>query len=344
MRVARKNQLNGVSGFAYSVMLGFLLTSPLLAQVPSESLRISFQIATGPVSGSYLPAGEAIAFIISHPPGLTRCDVKGVCGPTGLIATTRSSSGSVSNALSVDSGNVQSAIVQGDIAAAAAAGTGPFEDSGPLKNVQAMARLHSEALHFVLAAHSGIKRLKDLAGKRVAIDSSNSATEFTVRAVLAAAGVATSRIRFKPLPAEKAAEAIRDGHVDAFFMTGVAPLRPVDGLIRRGYARLGGIDTRTLSRLARKSTMYGREVIAAGTYRSLKPVTTLGIASLWVVNRSQSNDTVWRILESLWNKANQPELKRRASFAGRLDVRKATQGLPLPLHEGAQRFYARVQR
>lgn len=344
MRVAKKSQRERAAKIAWIVMLGALLSSPLLAQVPTESQRISFQIATGPVSGSYLPAGEAIAFIISHPPGLTRCDVKGVCGPTGLIATTRSSSGSISNALSVDSGNVQSAIVQGDIAAAALAGTGPFADSGPLKNVMALARLHNEALHFVVASHSGIKRLKDLAGKRVATDAANSATEYTVRAVLAAAGVSTSRIRFKNLSAEMAAEGIRDGRIDAFFMTGVAPLRPVDGLIRRGYARLAGIDARTLSKLGRKNTMYGREVIAAGTYRSLKPVTTLGIAGVWVVNRSQPKDTVFRILESFWNNANRGELRRRASFAGRMDVRKAGAGLPLPLHEGAQRFYARVQR
>ena len=67
-----------------------LLASPLSAQIePPEAQRISLQIATGPVSGSYLRVGEVIAKIISHPPGLARCDATGVCGPEGLIATLR---------------------------------------------------------------------------------------------------------------------------------------------------------------------------------------------------------------------------------------------------------------
>ncbi|HEY5083628.1 MAG TPA: hypothetical protein VII48_03830, partial [Rhizomicrobium sp.] len=53
----------------------------------ADTPRISFQIATGSTTGAFFPVGEAIAGLISHPPGVTRCDTAHVCGPAGLIVT-----------------------------------------------------------------------------------------------------------------------------------------------------------------------------------------------------------------------------------------------------------------
>ena len=344
MRFSSKSRSGVALTAGLVVLFGGWLMSPLWAQTPPEMQRISFQIATGPLSGSYLQVGEGIAVAISHPPGLPRCDVVAVCGPEGLIATTRSSSGSQSNIYSVDRGNVQSALVQGDIAAAAFAGSGPFKDGGALKDLRVIARLHDDALHFVVAPRSRIKRLKDIVGKRVAVDSMNSATEYAVRNVLAAAGLSTARVRLRMISAERAAEDLRDGKLDAYFVIGVAPIASVDGVVRRGYGKLIGLEPRVLANLTRKTPMYGKIALVGGTYRSSKTVNTLGIASLWVVHRSQSKDTVYKILRSLWNPVNQADLRRRGNFAKTLDLRKASENLPLPLHEGAQRFYAAASR
>ncbi len=343
MRVTSKTKSARWLPALMAVMGVGLAVAPLFAQTPPETERISFQIATGPVSGSYLQVGEAIAIIVSHPPGLTRCDVKGVCGPKGLIATTRSSSGSVSNAINVNRGSVQSAIVQGDIAQAAFEGLGPFKD-GALTDLRAIARLHDEALHLVVSPRLRLKRLKDLAGKRVGIDISNSATDYTVRTVLTAAGVRLNRLRIKMIPADKAGDEIRSGKLDAFFVIGVAPIRTVDQLIRRGHARLASLDAPAIAALTRKSAMYGRVVLPDGAYRGSKPVTTLSIASVWVVNRSQPAAPVAQLLRSLWNPANRADLQRRGNFALSIDPKRAAENLPLPLHEGAQRFYAEAGR
>lgn len=317
---------------------------PLSAQTPPEMKRIPFQIATGPVSGSYLPLGEALAMIISHPPGLGRCDIANACGPEGLIATTRSSSGSVSNALAVERGSVQSALVQGDVAAAAISGQGPFEESGPLKNVRVIARLHDETLQIVAASRSGIRHLKDLAGRRVAIDTENSATEYTVRSLLGVAGVKFSSLKIKRVSAERAADDLRDGKIDALFVTGVSPIQVVDQLTRQGYVRLVPVESRTLQKLARKSPMYSKVQLPAGTYRSSKSVSALGVTSLWIVNSSQPSNTVIEILRAFWNPVNQTELRKRGEFAKMISLRKSLQKFPVPLHDGAKRFYAASSR
>lgn len=322
-----------------------LIAVPLKAQIsPPEAQRISFQIATGPASGSYLRVGEAIAKIISHPPGLARCDVQGVCGPEGLIATLRSSSGSVANAISVNAGRVRSAIVQGDIAAAALAGQGPFQQMGRLNDLRAVARLHDETLHLVVASRSRIRKLSDLAGRRVAIDGPRSAVNYTVRQLLDAAKVDPARIKLSFETPERAAEGMRNGRLDAFFVIGVAPVNVVDGLVRRGQARVTAIDARALNAMTAKNAMLSKYVLPGDSYRSQKAVATLNVATVWVVQKSLPDDIVRDILRSFWNPANRADLKRLGKISETIDAARAAENLPLPLHTGAERFYANAGR
>jgi hypothetical protein len=322
-----------------------LAASPLSAQIePPEAQRISLQIATGPASGSYLRVGEVVAKIVSHPPGLGRCDVPGVCGPEGLIATLRSSSGSVANAIAVNAGRVKSGLVQGDIAAAAREGQGPFRQSGPLKNLRAIARLHEETLHLVVAPRSRIRKLSDLAGKRVGIDGPRSATNHTVRLLLEAAKINPKRLALSFEPAIRAGDALENGKLDAFFVIGAAPVSVVDRLVRRGQARVISLDAAAISKLARDNAMFSRRTLPGDSYRSSKAVLTLDVATIWVVQQTLPDDVVREILRSLWNPANRGELRRLGKLAATIDPAKAAENLPLPLHPGAERFYADAGR
>lgn len=331
-RKALRNALIAVFALTWALQ-------PVLAQEPPEMDRIPFVIATGPVGGSYMQAGEAIAITVSHPPGLGRCQTGGLCGPEGLIATARSSGGSVSNAYAVQGRSVQSALVQGDVLVSAVSGAGPFARSGALKDLRVLARLHDEVLHVVVSPQSRIRRLADLRGRRIAIDSSTSDTEFTTRKLLGAAGVRFSSLSVRRMPADAAAESLRARKVDAIFVVGVAPVRSLDPLFRQGQARLLAVDSRTLKILVRASGFYSAADLPAGAYRSSRQVRGLAVASVWVVHRSQDPAMVQQILRAFWARENRGDIVARLPFAASLDIRKAALADRLPLHEGAQRFY-----
>lgn len=325
------------------VAIGLILTVlggwAVRAQTPPELERVPFLISTGPVGGSSMLLGEAIAITVSHPPGLGRCEGAGVCGPKGLIATTRSSAGSVASALGVARGNVQSALVQGDILTAAMQGSGPFAGEGPLKDLRVMGRLHDEALHFVVPASSRIRRLADLRGRRMAVDASSIDTAHTVKALLRAAGVSIPARNLRSMSVAEAGESLRTRKVAALFVLGVAPMRALDPLFQRGQIRLLSIDGRSLQRLKRNSPLYGVIRIPARTYRSTGEVQTLGVGSAWVVHRSFDSFAVEQILRAFWARENRGDIEARVPFAAGLDVRKAASVDGLPLHEGAKRFY-----
>jgi len=328
-----------VRGVLAVALVAAVVVTTGLAQEPPEMDRIAFVIATGPVGGSYMQAGEAIAITISHPPGLGRCEGGGSCGPRGLIATARSSGGSVANALAVQARTAQAALVQGDVLAAAMKGTGPFVKAGALQDLRVVARLHDEVMHVVVSPQSRIRRLADLRGRRIAIDASTTDTEITARNLLAAAGVRFSSLTVRRLSAEQAAESLRARKVDAILVMGVTPVRSLEPLFRRGQARLVAVDNRTLQRLVRGNALYAKASLPAGAYRSSRQVQALGVASVWVVHRSQDPAVVTQVLKAFWAPENRADLEMRLGFASLIDARKAAVVGALPLHEGAQRFY-----
>src|ERR1700693_5526636 len=127
-----KQRFPALIGFAgFSALVLAALTSgfsPGAAYTPPA--RISFQIATGSTAGTYFPVGEAIAGLISHPPGVDRCQNADVCGPPGLIVSTRTSEGAADNLIAVNRGDVESGLAQSDVIAAAVKGQGPFKKLG----------------------------------------------------------------------------------------------------------------------------------------------------------------------------------------------------------------------
>src|SRR5512140_3031315 len=103
-----------------------VLTIPVLAALTllvsfgaaqTMPARISFQIVTGSTGGTYFPVGQLIAGLVSHPPGVDRCESAPVCGPSGLIVSARTSDGAVANVLSVNRGTADSGFAQGDVVA-----------------------------------------------------------------------------------------------------------------------------------------------------------------------------------------------------------------------------------
>ncbi len=143
-----------------------------------------FRIGTGSISGVYFPVGGLIANIISNPPGSRACDEGGSCGVPGLIAVVQATLGSVANVHAVQSGMLESAMVQADIASFAYHGTGPFAREKPFKELRAIANLYPEAVHVVVRRDSPIKSMSDLAGRRVSLDLTGSGTRAVALTVL----------------------------------------------------------------------------------------------------------------------------------------------------------------
>ena len=325
---------------ALSGVIACVLTFVGAAAQTPEVARISFQIATGPVGGSYFPVGEALARIISNPPGFGRCeDEVDICGPVGLIASARSTDGPVSNIAAIRSGRVASALVQGDVASLAYRGAGPFQPAGAFKDLRVLAKLQSETVHLVVSAKGRIKRIADLKGKRVAIDAPSSATNLTVRSILTGAKLKPSSLKLSFQSAADAVADLRAGKIDAFFVIGAAPMHLVDELVTAGDAKLLPIDGAPLTAWLKKQPFLSPVDLPAGAYHGSKAVRTVAVTALWVATAQLPDAVAYSLTRALWNPANRPEIDSLGAVGASIRRDGPLVSPAVPLHPGAAKFY-----
>jgi hypothetical protein len=271
----------------------------------SNQGRISFQIATGSTAGTFFPVGEAIAGLISHPRGVDRCESSiNVCGPPGLIVSTRTSEGAVDNLIAINNGEVESGLAQSDVVAAAVKGQGLFKKLGPQSHVRVIASLFSEPVHLVVDAKSDIKSVADLKRKRVSLGSDGSGVGITAREILAAYRLPESTIKVSHDDLFNAAQLMKQGKLDAFFAVGGLPLDPVSDLIASGKARLVPIDGAGRDRLIKSEPAFASAAIPANAYAGSGAVQTISTRALWVVRDSEPEALVYAITRALFNPRN----------------------------------------
>jgi TRAP transporter TAXI family solute receptor len=331
----RAAEFSGVGLVLGLVALAAVLFAGGEASVP----RTAFVIATGPTGGTYFPVGEAIASILSHPPGVYRCEKADVCGPSGLIASVRTSPGAVFNVLAVNAHTVDAALAQSDVIADAVAGRGAFRTAGAQTHVRVLADLFPEDVHLLATPAAHIKSVDELKGKRVSFGPSTSGTAVTAREVLVGFHIPLSRLRQNSDPADIAAEKLSRQELDAMFFVGGAPVPLARELLNRAKAVLVPIDGAARARLLKKSHALAASIIPAGLYRRNEATQTIGVHALLIVNDAIPDATVYAILKSLFNRANRSALAGSHRSAQAIRLGTATADLPAPLHPGALRFY-----
>ncbi|MGD0141837.1 MAG: TAXI family TRAP transporter solute-binding subunit [Rhizomicrobium sp.] len=332
-----------VAGFGL-IVAGSAVALAMLAGIglvtaQTEPPRISFVVATGPGGGTYFPVGQALADIVSHPPGVARCDTPGVCGPSGLIASARTSDGAFANVLDVNAHRVDAGLVQSDVVAEAIAGKGAFRKFGAQTHIRIIADLFPEEVHVVAGRHAHIATVQDLKGKRVSIGAADSGTIETARALLAAYRIPERRIRESNDPPDVAAQRLQKGEIDAFVFVGGAPVVLVESLVARGQAVLVPIDGAGRKRLLAQMPSFSAAVIPVTAYPGSPAVQTVSERAIWIVNDSEPADLVYGVTRALFNSANRQALDDSHPSARWIQLQTAIATLPAPLHPGAARFY-----
>jgi TRAP transporter TAXI family solute receptor len=306
---------------------------------PDAPQRISFQISTGSTSGTYFPVGEVLAQILSHPPGVARCEAAYLCGPAGLVMSTRASEGSVANVLAVNAGQVSSGLAQSDVVALAVAGQGPFRKSGPTNSLRVIANLYGEDVHLLAAKNANIKSVADLRGKRVGLSTEGSGTIITARAVLAAYRVPEKSIVANHDSAERALSLMQQGGLDAMFFVGGTPVSLISPLLDEKMAALVPIDGNGRKRLLAKEPYLSAHAIPQGTYGSAPAVDTVSVDALWITSASEPDALIYGIAKALYNPANRAALAAGRSGIHFIEPGFATKDATAPLHAGAERYY-----
>jgi len=308
--------------------------------LPAAAQEITFfRIGTGATAGTYFPIGGLIANAISNPPGSRSCADGGSCGVPGLVATAVASNGSVANVNAIASGSMQSAFTQSDVAYWAYNGTGIYDGRPKVDVLRAIANLYPESFHLVVRKGSGIKTMADLKGKRMSVDEPGSGTLVDARLILAAYGLTEKDIKAEYLKPQQAADKLREGALDAFFSVGGWPLGAIAELAATTGIDLVPIDGPEAEKLIKQYSFFSVDEIPDGAYKNVAGVKTVSVNAIWATSSKQTDELIYAITAALWNPSTRKLLDSGHAKGKAIKLESAVQGLGIPLHPGAEKFY-----
>lgn len=289
------------------------------------------------MGGTSYPVGGVIANAISKPPGSRECGEGGSCGVDGLIASAVSSRGSVDNINAILSGLRNSGFAQSDVAYWAYTGTGTREGEEPATELRTIAALFEEHIHLVALADSGITSLADLAGKTVSLDEPGSGTFVDATLILEANGLGIDDVNAEALKGNAASEALRTGKIDAFF---VVAGYPTGGIVElASTANITLVPITGADALTSEYGFFAQSEIPGGTYEGIDAVSTASVGAQWYTSVNEDEELIYNITAALWNEESRRLLDVGHAKGASITPDSALDGVGVPLHPGAERFY-----
>ncbi|MFJ4743242.1 TAXI family TRAP transporter solute-binding subunit [Streptomyces sp. NPDC088775] len=313
---------------AVAVVLGLLLwwLLPLGQPAPTGTLTFS----TGVRSGVYQRYGERLKGDLAR--DLPKVSIR-----------LRTSEGSQQNIERVATGKADFTIATADALATYLNDGKPGAD-----RLRGCVRLYDDYIQLVVARGSDVRKVSDLRGKRVGVGQRGSGVRLVADRLMAAAGLDPAH-DVTPVSAgiDTMPEQLENDRLDAFFWSGGLPTSAVQELSDRFAIRLVPLEAPLIKQLqaAGGSARYYRSAtMPADAYRNAQQdqaVPTVAVANVLVTTERSDAALTEAFTRTVID--SRDRIGREVHAAQLVDLRTAIYTDPLPLHEGASRYYRSVK-
>lgn len=289
--------------------------------------KVELTLATGGETGTYYAVGNVMATTLN--PLLENSNIKVVV-----------SGGSQDDIIRIEDGEAQLGTVQNDVMSYAMNGTDTFEELGACTNFRAIAGIYDETCQ-IITTNPDIKTVADLKDKTVSVGDAGSGVEFNARQILEAYDLSFDDITPVNSSFGDSASSLKDGKIDAAFITAGAPTVAVTDLATTNDVNVVAIDDEHAEKLAKEHPFYTRTVIPADTYKGMaEDVSTVSVRATLIASADVSEDAVYELTKALFE--NQETLLAAHAKFGELSVETALNGIDVEFHPGAQKYYEEV--
>ncbi len=300
-----------------------LLGTTLVAAPAGAQAQEFINVLTGGTSGVYYPLGVALSEIYAE----------GIEGSRTQVQATRAS---VENLNLLAQGRGEIAFALGDSVALAWEGNEEAGFPEALTGLRAIAAIYPNYVQIVADAESGITTLEDLPGRSMSVGAPASGTELNARAIFEAAGLSYEDLgRLEYLPYAESAELIKNRQLDSTLQSAGLGVAFIQDLTATHEINLVAIPAETVESIG---APYVPAIIPAGTYNGQdEDVPTAAIGNILVSHEDVSEETAYEMTRLLFE--NLDRMQAAHGAANDIDIEAAIDGLPIPLHPGAERYY-----
>ncbi|MGC3020867.1 TAXI family TRAP transporter solute-binding subunit [Brevibacterium sp. FAM 24630] len=243
-------------------------------------------IATGGSSGVYYQVGATMSELLAD--------------ELGADTSVQSTGASVENLTLIQDGGAELAFTQGDAVDQALKGEGAFEGK-KIDSLPVVANLYDQYVQLITVEGSGIESVEDIKGKAVSVGDQNSGVELNARTVVDAYDLSYDDFKPDYLPYAEAIDQMRNGQLDAAFVTSGLPNSAVTDLATSDKVKIIPFDGDGRDKLLSEHDYFGEGEVPAGTYGDNEKAATLTIPNLLVVSPSLSDDAVYDITKTLFD-------------------------------------------
>lgn len=256
----------------------------------------------------------------------------------GLTLTPQVTGGSVENVRLLDNKENELIMIGGGTADAATRGIDPF--SKKYDDIYGLFTFGATATHLVVRKDSNIKAIEDLKGKKVAIGPPGSGTERVAQVLFPLKNIEKDVVQL-PMGFADMYDALRDKNIDAFLLQASPPGPALEELARTTEISLLNFDDEFIEAIREVDPSYYKGVIKKGTYTGIdEDINNPASVSFIACSSDLPEDVAYNIVKGVYE--NLEEIQAVHAGAKAIELDTAIEGITVPIHPGAIKYYKEV--
>ena len=300
---------------------GSILLTPEITEASQGKYRLI--IGTGGVSGSYYPTGGALARVWSK-------------YIDDVSVSAQSTGASLENTKLLDKSEIELGLTQTDLIEYAVKGEEMFQKK--YSNLQVIASLFPEHINIFVGKDSGINSIADLKGKKVSVGSQGSGGLVNSRQIFSIFGLTFKDIKPLYLTNIDAVDRMKDGLLDAIFVTTAAPNATYQDLCIARDVKVISFTKEELEKIISKYPFFREAVIPKDAYHGQdEDIHTVAVRAVIAVRDDMPEEVSYNLTKVMWEKRDEL-IEMMAKLKG-MDPEYPVKGVTVPVHPGAVKYY-----
>lgn len=299
----------------------FAAASAFAQPKPNPSWPKTVSLGTGSVGGTYFVYGQAWARLANE--------------KLGTSITPQQTQGPNQNIILVDERQIDLGMTTMGVALQGWEGKGAWTKGKKYNNIRATFPMYDTPFHFVTLEKTGIKAVKDLAGKRAGIGPRAGTCGTYFPLMFKTLGVNAT---IRNGQASEMAGNLQDGLIDAFAFCAGLPIAAYSELDATNKVRFFTFTGDEIKKLKAAMPELSDSLIPKGTYQQLgEDHKTVGVYNFGIAHKDLPEDLVYAIVKTVLE--SQPQMVKSHPAAKETLAQNWNRNTFLPFHPGAARYY-----
>ena len=310
----------GLAAAACSVAALAVWSTAAHAQV-NPAWPKNLTLGTASVGGTYFVYGQVWASLVNE--------------KVGTNISTQQTQGPNQNIILTDSRQVDFGMATMGVALQAWEGKGEWTKGKQFRNIRATFPMYDTPFHFVALEKSGIKSVKDLAGKRAGVGPRAGTCGTYFPLMFKALGV---DVTIRNGQASDMAGNLQDGLIDAFPFCAGIPIAAYSELETTNKVTFFTYTDDEIAKLKKALPELSDSLIPKGTYKQMNgDHKTVGVFNFAIANKDVPEDLVYAVTKAVLD--NNPAMVKGHAAAKETLTENWNRNTFLPFHPGTVRYF-----